>query len=349
MAKYDASNALDELFVGSDYTDGAGAAVAASTEAILDGPTASDSIEAVLRLADGLPGLDEIRDVPQGDISELTEREQQQKERTEAVIQTALATGDASVWVIAQGLERAAKGKWWRRTHATYEAYVEALLGKSAVYARQLRANAPLALETAQRTGTVPQPNQIKETRKTQQKHGTDAAVALYKIVRDVSRELGERPTAVSLQAVHRQLPDELPGIPEQQQAAILEVAREVLGAAPASIEAGGFESEPNGGASIEAPGETGRAGLEASGGDDGIEDAEVVPEHLVALKDALRQLRVLDKALSGDVLAQAAAAAAADPGDAEEYTRARSAIIKTATTIRNRALRAPEGSPGVK
>ncbi|MFE0453049.1 hypothetical protein ACFW2D_17545 [Streptomyces sp. NPDC058914] len=343
MARYDATDALDELFEDGGYAAGAGSAVSARTEAILDGPSPSDSIDAVLRLADGLPGLDEVREVAEGDVSELTEQELQQKERTEAVIRTAMATGDASVWVVAQGLERVAKGKWWRRTHRTLAAYVEDTIGRSAVYARQLRNNAPLALETAERTGTVPHPSHVKETKKTEKQYGRDAAVTLYEVVRDVSAELGERPTASSLQAVHQRLPEQLPGLPEQQRAVIEETTRHVLGVDGASIEALPFEAKSNTDASIEAPdgmpeGESSAVGAATRAGDDDIQDAEVVPEYLAALQDALKKLNLLDRAVTKDVYAQAAA----DPEGAEEYRKVREAIIRRATAIRNKALHAP-------
>lgn len=351
MPGYDASEALDDLFGdddssgggGDDYSSGGGAAVSTRAEAILDGPAPADSIDAVLRLAEGLPRMDDVREVAEDDVSELTDTEQQQKEQTEQVIRTALAAGDAALWVIAQGLERAAKGKWWRRTHRSLATYVEDKIGRSAVYARQLRKNAPLALETAQRTGTVPNPGQVKETRRTEQKHGLDAAVTLYEVVRDVSAELGERPTAASLRAVHEQLPGQLPDLPEQQRAVIEQTTRQALGvdAGSASIEALEFESNSNGSASIEAPGGAGgRPSGHADGRDDDeIEDAEIVPEHLATLKDALKTLNAVNKAVTKDVFAQAAA----DPTEADEYDKIRQAIIKRTTAIRNKALHAPQ------
>ncbi|WP_333745973.1 hypothetical protein [Streptomyces sp. IBSBF 2950] len=351
MATYDASDALDDLFGSDDYAAGAGAAVATRTEAILDGPSPADSIEAVLRLAEGLPSLDDVRAIDDNDDSELTETEQQQKEQTESVINTALAAGDAAVWVIAQGLERAAKGRWWRRTHASLGAYVEAKIGRSAVYGRQLRKNAPLALETAHRTGTVPKPSHVKATIKTEEQYGRDAAVTLYEVVRDVSAELGERPTADSLMAVHKRLPSQLPEVPEQQRAVIEQTTRRTLGVGDASIEAPSFESESNNGASIEALGDDGhddasepagetKAAETADGSaDEDIEDAEIVPEHLATLKDALKTLNALNKTVTKDVFVQAAA----DPADSAEYEKVREAIIRKATAIRNKALHAPK------
>ncbi|MFL4496488.1 hypothetical protein ACJ6WD_35400 [Streptomyces sp. VTCC 41912] len=353
MAGYDASDALDDLFDDDrGYAVGAGTAVEKRTEAILDGPKPADSIDAVLRLADGLPSMDAVREVTEGDTSDLTELELEQKAATEEVIRTALATGDASVWVIAQGLERAAKGKWWRRTHTTLGAYVEELTGRSAVYGRQLRKGLPLALETAKQTGVVPNPGQIKETRKTERQHGTHAAVTLFDVVREVSAALGERPTAASLRAVHEELPAQLPTIPDQQRAVIEQAAQQTLGLESAAIAAPAFGSESNTGAAIAAPGgDEGEGSTEAGGAaqspsagadgaaDDGIEDAEIVPEHLVTLKDTLKKLRELNKTVTQDVFIQAAAGEA----DHAEYLRVRNAIIKSTTELRTKALRAPK------
>ncbi len=369
MPKFDANDALDDLF-DDGYASGAGAAVATRTEAILDGPAPSESIDAVLRLADGLPSLDDVREVAEDDTSELTETERQQKAQTEEVIRTALATGDASVWVIAQGLERVAKGKWWRRTHRTLAAYAEDITGRSAVYARQLRAGAPLALETAGRTGTVPNPGQVKETLKTEKRHGREAAVTLYEVVRDVSAQLGEKPTAAALRAVHEELPANLPDVPEQQRAVIEETARTTLGLQSAAIAAPPFESDSNKSAAIAAPSGTEEddgvheaevldddpnpqggtpqptvatqgPASEPSGAeeDDDIQDAEVIPDHLATLKDALRQLNQVHQMLAPEVYTSAAA----DPAAAEEYDKVRTKITKKATAIRNRALAAPK------
>ncbi|MCW8383951.1 hypothetical protein [Streptomyces justiciae] len=353
MPSYDATEALDDLFGDSEsYSSDGGDAVGTRTEAILDGPAPAASIDAVLRLADGLPSLDDVQAVDEHDTSELTETELRQKEQTETVISTALAAGDAAVWVIAQGLERAAKGRWWRRTHTSLGSYVEAKIGRSAVYARQLRRNAPLALETAHRTGTVPKPSQVKVTSKTEEQYGRDAAVTLYEVVRDVSSELGTHPTADSLMAVHKSLPRQLPEGPEQQREVIVEATRRTLGVGTppfesdsnesASIEAPPFESDSNSDASAETsssdeePTEASKSFGEA---EDDIEDAEIVPEHLATLKDALRTLNAVNRAVTKGVFAQAAA----NPDDASEYAEVRQAIIAKTTAIRNKALHAPK------
>jgi len=347
MPRYDATEGLDDLFDESGYASDGGAAVATRTRAILDGPSPADSIEAVLRLAERLPRLEDVRAVDENDTSELTDIEQQQKEETEAVIDTALTAGDAALWVVAQGLDRAIKGRWWRRTHSSSDAYVMYKIGRSAVYGRQLRKNAPLALETARQTGTVPKPSQVKVTIRTEEEHGREAAVALYKAVRDISEELGARPTAASLMAAHESLPPQLPEHPEQQRAVIEQSTRRALGLdlseresnESASIEALNGEGQGEGEKTV-SPSTDDTGGGGTGGTDDDIEDAEIVPEHLATLKDALKTLNAVLKAIPRDVFAHAAA----EPEDAAEYERVRKAILKKTTALRNRALQAPKG-----
>jgi hypothetical protein len=348
MPTYDASDALNELFDEGSNDSGhngtarpTGDAVEARTQALLDGPTAADAIDPVLRLADKLPRLEDVREVAEDDTSDLTDIEQQQRAQTESVIDTALAANDAALWVVALGLDRAAKGRWWRREYATWGAYVESRLGRSAVYGRQLRKNAPLALETAAATGTVPKPSHVKVTVKTEELHGRNAAVDLYRSVRDISADLGGKPTAANLMAVQQRLPSALPPLPEQQRAVIEAAARSTLLGQDEESEPG-----PGTGASIEAPTEqsetTPADAAPAGEPEDDIPDAEIVPEHLVTLKDALRTLNILNKTITKDVLAQAAA----DPSDPEEYQRLRAALVQKATALRNKALHAPAGRP---
>ncbi|MER5352610.1 hypothetical protein ABT093_20035 [Kitasatospora sp. NPDC002551] len=275
----------------SGYAAGAGAAVTARAKAIIEGPSPEDTIDAVLRLAEVLPGMDDVREVGEDDFSDLTDTELEQKERTEGVIRTALATGDASVWVIAQGLERAKKGKWWRRSHHTYGEYAVWLTGRSAVYNRQLRQAAPLALEAGRETGVVPNPGQAKEMVRTEKAYDRETAVTVYSVIRDQSAALGERPTAAALRAAHEALPETLPDVPEQKRAVIEAAAREVLGLdEPGTDEGAGqpggevpgqdrgaaiaapvFEEESNKSAAIAAPGP--ETVPETPAGADGRED----------------------------------------------------------------------------
>ncbi len=340
MPAFDATDALDDLFGDGSYADGAGAAVATRTERILDGPRPEETIEAVLRLADALPDMQAVREVSEGDTSDLTDEEKQQKAQTEEVIRTALATGDASVWVVAQGLDRAAKGKWWRRSHSTFGAYVEEITGKSAVYGRQLRNHAPLALEMADKTGSVPNPGQVRAASATEKQYGTDAAVTLYEAVREASAELGEKPTAAALRAAHLALPATLPDVPEQQRVIIEQVTRQTLGLDGAAIAAPSFDSKSNTSAAIAAPEGAGPGESTDSEPEDDIEDAEIVPDHLATLKHVLKSLTALNAAATKDVFTQAAD----NPAERIEYAKVRASIIKKATALRNKALQAAPG-----
>ncbi|MFD5065185.1 hypothetical protein [Streptomyces sp. NPDC058394] len=326
---------------GDSTTDSPAGAVAARTEAILEGrPAAADPIASLKALADSLPSLGDVQAVAEGDTSELTDTERQQKDKTESVIRTAVATGNTAIWVIAQGLERAAKGTWWRRSHPTYGAYVNDLTGRSASYIRRLRSGAPLALETAVQTGRVPNPGQIEETRKTQRQHGTEAAILLFRVVSEVTEELGDKTTAETLEAVRKELPSALPEVPEQARATIERVTRRTLGNGASDDGPTVFEDDSNDGVRIRTPdGEATTSDVEVADGED-IEDAEIVPEHLAALQDALKTLNSVNRAVTKDLFAQAAT----DPADAAEYERVRQAIIKKTTAIRNKALHAPKG-----
>ncbi|MFF7558268.1 hypothetical protein ACFZA9_35850, partial [Streptomyces olivaceus] len=146
----------------------------------------------------------------------------------------------------------------------------------------------------------------------------------------------------------------QLPEEPEQQREVIVQTTRRTLGVGietpafesdsneSASIEALSFESKSNDDAPGETPGDDGGTSTETSGTasdvEDEIEDAEIVPEHLVTLKDALRTLNAVNRAVTKDVFAQAAAA-----DDAAEYEKVRQAIITKTTAIRNKALHAPK------
>jgi hypothetical protein len=373
MAGYDAAGALDDIFEGlddgseptegtedtegaappeqgDDYQSGEMAAVAARTESILAArPT--EPVDLVVNLARGLPSLDDVREVPQDDTSELTETEQQQKGLTENIIRAAVASGEASIWVIAEGLQRAAKGRWWRRTHDTYAAYVHDLTGRSASYVRRLRAGAPLALETAARTGLVQNPGQNREAIKAEQQYGQDAAILLFQVVAEVTQELGDKVTAEAVAAAREQLPATLPELPEQKRAEIERSTRRALGQG-VPIGTPVFEGESNGGVPIGTQDPNGdseqpprneqevepEAEIEAGGeSDDEILDAEIVPESIVALKDAITALNALNRAVTKDTFVQAAKEA-----DAHEYADLRAKLLTKATSFQKKALHAP-------
>jgi hypothetical protein len=325
-------------------------------------------VEAVLCLADGLPQLDDVQEVDENDDSALTQAEQGQLQQTEDVIDAALAAGDAAVWVIAQGLERAARGRWWRATHPSLETYVHDRIGHSAGYVRRLRLSAPLALETARRTGTVPKPAQAQAVRKTQKQHGLDAAVTLFEVVRHVAVEFGGRATAKDLRAVHDRLPETLPLDNEAQWKAIERVARKVFAtpspdapqpdlgmrqpagwgveqAEPKKIEYDSNGSAPIGAlpfesySNIKMSGATAaeEAGVPGSAGSV-REIQNGSRESLGILAEALSALAVIDEKLTSEVYAQAAA----DLERASECERLRQHIIIRAAAIRAKALRAP-------
>ncbi|MFF3679871.1 hypothetical protein ACFYYS_38620 [Streptomyces sp. NPDC002120] len=296
--------------------NGPAAGVASRTAHLLAGPEPDAAVNSVIGLARALPALDDVRKVVEGDDSELSLTEVEQRARTEEVIATALAAGDASLWVIAQAVERAARGRWWRKTHPTLEAYVQDKVGRSASYARRLRAGAPLALETAERTGVIPNPGQIRDMRRTEQQHGTDAAVTLFDVLVQVTADLGSAPTAISIKAVHEALPPVLPELPEQQRSVIEETTREVLGASE-------IEQESNGSVPIGTPSED---------ESEEVIDAEVVGDPLADLEDALRRLRAVNRDVTREALA--AGREAADP---ERYRRISQALLSTATSLRNR------------
>ena len=355
MAGYDASDALDDIF--GDFGDtepdsepetGQGdglTAVAARTEAILD-TRPTEPVELVVNLVRGLPELDDVQAVAADDTSELTETEKEQKGRTENIIRSAAAAGEAAIWVIAEALERAKKGRWWRASHSTYGEYVDDLTGRSASYVRRLRAGAPLALETAARTGLVQNPYQNREARKTEQEHGREAAVLLFQILTQVTGELGDKVTAESLAAARQQLPATLPELPEQKRDEIEQAARRAVGQG-VSIDTLQFDSESNKSVSIDTPDpDTPTTTAEPVGNnpqtndsepDGDIIDAEIVREAVGAIEDAIATLTALNKAVTKDTLVQAA-----QETTSQDYAKLRATLLRKATTLQKKALHAP-------
>ncbi|MFV8133239.1 hypothetical protein [Streptomyces syringium] len=322
------------------HSSNGSSAVAARTNDLLDGKVTGDPLRALRELAESLPKLDAVQEVLEGDASELTEVEKQQKDKTEEVIRIAVATGNASIWIAAQGLERAYKGRWWRRSHDTYEAYVNDLTGRSASYVRRLRSGAPLALETAARTGRVPNPGQVDETRKTEKTHGQSAAIMLFQVVSEVAEELGDKPTAETLRVVRQGLPPVLPDDAEQQKIEIERVTRRSLGHGVETDDEADAEDEAGAGnpaSTAESQSEE-RADGDGDGGDDEIVEAEVVPESLVVIKDATKTLLNFNRSITRATFA--AAAAEADPHD---YAEAVAAFLKQATAFQKKGLHAPK------
>jgi len=182
----------------------------------------ADPAEALLALVEQLPDLDDVRAVDEGDDSPLTPAEQAQRTATERVIEQAARGANAALWVIAMGLERAAKGRWWRGEYATYDDYVQAKVNRSSSYVRRLRAAAPLALEAGRTTGVTPNPGQARELLRTEQRYGRDRAVKAYAAALTVTREVGASLTAAHLAAVHRALPRTLADADDDQAAVII-------------------------------------------------------------------------------------------------------------------------------
>ncbi|MBP0458971.1 hypothetical protein [Streptomyces montanisoli] len=306
----------------------------------------------VLQLAERLPDLEDVREVGANDRSDLTQTEQGQLQRTEEVIADAVAAGDTALWVIAQAVECAARGRWWRTTHDSLTAYAEETVGRSAVYIRQLRMNAPLALETARRTGTVPKPSQIKATRKTEQRHGLDAAVTLYEAVRDIAAEMGGETTARGLTAVHNSLPEQLPEQGDDRRAIIEQAARHAFAPQPSDPDRGPQKPKPRlaghwqirlpesetesiGSASIAPASADTEPHLQAAT----QHTAVTTPHHMRTLEEALAALATIDEQLTSELYTQAAI----DPTHTQDYERVRQHIIIRAAAIRAKALRAPK------
>ncbi len=356
MAGYDASSALDDIFESLDEPEPAEGspepggqqgsemdAVAARTESILDARPA-EPFELVMNLARGLPDLGDVMAVADGDMSELTDIERKQKGQTENIIRAAVAAGEASIWVVAVGLQGVAKGRWWRSTHSTYEQYVKDFTGRSASYVRRLRAGAPLALETAARTGIVQNPGQNREARKAEQRYGQDAAILLFQVVAEVTQELGDSVTAETVAAARDELPTVLSEVPEQKRAEIEQATRRALGQ-DVPIGTPTFDQESNRGVPIGTPtGEAGQAQRPATDtarpeddSEDDILDAEIVPESIVTLKDAAAALNALNRAVSKDTFVQAAKDA-----NPTEYADLRAKILSRTTSLQKKALHAP-------
>ncbi|MFE7046441.1 hypothetical protein ACFU9X_45885, partial [Streptomyces atratus] len=185
----------------------------------------------------------------------------------------------------------------------------------------------------------MPNPGQIEETRKTQRQHGTEAAILLFQVVSEVTEELGDKTTAETLEAVQKELPSTLPEVPEQARATIERVTRHTLGKGGCDGEPTMFEENSNDGVRIRTPdGETTTSETGAADGED-IEDAEIVPQHLAALQEALKALNTVNRAVTKDLFTQTAA----HPDDGAEYERVRQAMIKKTTAIRIKALHAPK------
>ncbi|NUV64299.1 hypothetical protein [Streptomyces sp. CAI-85] len=276
----------------------------------------ADPADAVRALVEQLPALDDVREVAEDDDSPLTPVERAQKDTTEHVIEQAAQSANAAVWIVAQALERAAKGRWWRGEYATYDAYVQSKVNRSASYVRRLRSAAPLALETAQATGFTPNEGQAREQRKAEQRFGTRKAVALFGAVVKVAAEVGGTATAARIADVRDALPAELADLDDDQAATVIErTARTVLGVP------------------IGPPADDG--GPIGTPGDDGeIVDAELVEDPLDAVRDALRGLRGVNKGFSRATLREVA--------EHPEYAKLHAGLLSAANAVRNKVAQVP-------
>ncbi|MFJ8855209.1 hypothetical protein [Streptomyces sp. NPDC102437] len=305
--------------------------VSERTDALLDGPTdvelAVDPAASVIALSASLPKLEDIAPVEDDDTSELSDTEKIQKGQTEDVIRTAHAAGKAAVWVIGQGIAAAARGKWFRRTHPTLEAYVADLVPE--VVPRQARrwvAGSPLALAIAARTGEAPNEGQIRGLI---QARGDmtlpqDLARDMYVTVEAVAKETGQKVTAKVLEEFRDVIEDEsteLPAGPEEREAVLTEWAR-------------AFFAGPIGPDSFETESNEGEDGEPA----DDVQDAEVVETpHLDSLTQALVDLKAARKAIK-----RATFEGAIDEGEHDQYRELVTALRTLSSELKRATDRAP-------
>ncbi|WP_037904965.1 hypothetical protein [Actinacidiphila yeochonensis] len=296
-----------------------------SSPAVSPHALAAGAAEAITKLAAGLPNLADVTEVLDDDRSDLTAREEQQKDQTETVIRTAHAAGKAAVWVMGQGIAAAAKGKWFRRTHSSLEQYVVDLIPD--VVPRQARrwvTGYPIALAITSRTGESPVEGQVREIADLPE----SVAVELYAAADTAARAAGGRLTAKHLTDLRRSLRDRpLPADPDQARedlhgrATVLFQPPKV----PGPIGPGSFESDSN--------------GVGGRSDADDIEDAEIV-EHpqLDSLHRGLIELKAARRHLT-----KAAFQEATTEGDPERYEELLREINAVLTVLNGRAKRAPQ------
>lgn len=188
-----------------------------------------DAVEALRLLAQELPADADVREVDEDDTSPLQDIERQQRERTEHVIQEAMRTGDAVVWVLAQGVSLAVKGKWHRDTGQSLDDYVKGLTKRSASYFRRLRQATPLALEAAERFGKILVPGPTRDLVKIEQQHGRKAALDLYDVLQEEADEAGREVTAAVIAKAGDALPAALPDEEKETAVAFKKAARAAL------------------------------------------------------------------------------------------------------------------------
>ncbi|KAB7833544.1 hypothetical protein [Streptomyces mobaraensis] len=273
--------------------------VANRTNALLDGPnddaSAVAAADSVMRLAKALPKLEDIVEVGEEDTSPLTEKELEQKSKTEEVILAANAAGKAAIWVMGQGLAAASLGKWYRDTHPNLEAYVADLVPD--VVPRQARrwvTGSKLALAVTARTGEAPVEGQIRELTRAKGK-GKEKTVLPHEVAEDmyiaaanVASETGQKVTAKVLEEFRNVVEGAtvLPGDEEERQVTLQEWVRPLL-------------TGPIGPDSADNDADSDGDGAGGEGSNDDVHDAEVVETpQLDALDQALADLKAARKTI---------------------------------------------------
>ncbi|MCY0961458.1 hypothetical protein [Streptomyces sp. H27-H5] len=216
-------------------------------------PDMSSAVAGVRELADQLPDLDDVADVAEGDRSPLSETEVRQRDLTEGVIRSALAAGDAAIWVIGKALTLAAKGKFHRDQNLTFDQYARSVTGKSPAHVRRWMDGAPLALAVAAATGTnTPSEHHVRNLRKVEKDLGRRPAIELYQSADKAAGEGGQKVTGAVIIEIRKQLPAELPEDPEEAAQVVRDTTRRVMTAPPKISSPIGeeIEKEPKGPAS---------------------------------------------------------------------------------------------------
>ncbi|MFD5906537.1 hypothetical protein ACFWHG_34260 [Streptomyces microflavus] len=288
----------DDEFAG--LSGDTGSDVDTQTGKLLDAPRQDPKVvfDSVVALADSLPSIDDITEVEEGDLSELTDTERQQKEDTETVILAASKVGKAAIWVMGQGFAAAKKGQWFRGTHLTIEQYMAYLVPD--VVPRQARrwvTGSSLALAITSRTGTAPVEGQIRElvrVKGTEKKTlPQDIAADMYVVATEVAGTTGTKVTAKVLSDFRTKVEAaSLPEEREQRKTTLQELALDAL-AGPI-----GPESTDDGGADARNSGEP----------EDAIIDAEIVTPQLDALDEALQVLKAVRKTIKAPTFKNAVA-----------------------------------------
>lgn len=316
----------DDEFAG--LTGDSGSDVGAQTGKLLDVPKQDPKavFDSVVALADSLPRLDDIAEVEEGDVSPLSATEKQQKEETETVILAASKVGKAAIWVMGQGFAAAKKGKWFRETHPTIEAYMADLVPD--VVPRQARrwvTGSTLALAITARTGTAPVEGQIRELVRAKGKEKKtlpqDVAEDMYVVATEVADTTGAKVTAKVLADLRKKVEDTgLPEKSEQRKAALQELALDAL-TGPIGPESADGQTQHSGEA------------------EDDVIDAEIVPTpNLDALDEALRALKTIRKTIKAPTFKDAVA-----EHDPERY----STLIKDLRAITRELQGVTDRAPG--